>query len=115
MRSPGKALPTPKRSSKPPASPPLNSTYEPSPGSGDVRPRIIASIADSFVTVFKERSISELGRYEKALAAYELALRLDPDDALAYNGKGNALDDLNRYEEALVAYEQAIIQDPDYA
>src|SRR6266567_2635497 len=55
------------------------------------------------------------GHYEEALAAYEQAIRLDPNDALAYNDKGNTLSALARYEEALTAYKQAIRLDPNYA
>jgi transposase len=51
-----KASPIPKRSSKPPASPPLNSTDAPSPGCGEGRPRTIAIIAGPFVIAFKEQS-----------------------------------------------------------
>jgi tetratricopeptide (TPR) repeat protein len=56
-----------------------------------------------------------LKRNEEALAAYEQAIRLDPNYANAYNGKGDALGDLKRNEEALAAYEQAIRLDPNYA
>jgi len=52
--------------------------------------------------------LSNLKRYEEALAAYEQTSRLDPNYALAYYNKGNTLSDLKRYEEALAAYEQAI-------
>src|SRR6266699_748821 len=56
-----------------------------------------------------------LKRYQEALAAYEQAIRLDPNLALAYNDKGDALYDLKRYQEALAAYEQAIHLSPNYA
>ena len=48
-----------------------------------------------------------LKRYEEALAAYEQVLRLDPNNALAYNNKGYVLNKLNRKEEAQQAYEKA--------
>jgi len=51
-----RVLPTPRRSSQPRASQLLNSTCGPSPGSGDVLLRITATIADSFVIAFNERS-----------------------------------------------------------
>ncbi len=44
-------------------------------------------------------------RYEEALAAFEQALRLDPNDGLTYRMKGMALRALRRNEEALAAYE----------
>ena len=59
--------------------------------------------------------LDHLNRYEEALAAYEQAIRLDPNDALAYRGKGDALYYLARLGEALAAYEQAIRLDPNDA
>jgi len=43
-------------------------------------------------------------QYEEALAAFEQAILLDPDYAIAYRSKGDALRRLERYEEALLAY-----------
>ncbi len=60
-------------------------------------------------------ALRDLKRYEEAIVAYEQAIRLDPNYALAYYNKGNALGDLKRYEEALAAYEQAIRLDPNNA
>jgi serine/threonine protein kinase len=51
-------------------------------------------------------------RYEESVTAYKQAIRLDPDYAEAYRGKGVSLVWLKRYEEALAAYEQAIRLDP---
>jgi tetratricopeptide (TPR) repeat protein len=60
-------------------------------------------------------TLSGLMRYEESLAAYEQAIRLDPNYAVAYNNKGTALYGLKRYEEALEAYEQTLRLDPNYA
>jgi tetratricopeptide (TPR) repeat protein len=51
--------------------------------------------------------------FERALAAYEQAIRLDPDNAFAYYRKGHALRRLDRLYEALPAHEQAIRLDPN--
>ncbi|SRR6266487_1112709 len=51
-------------------------------------------------------------RYQEALSTFNEALRLDPQDALAYNGKGNALQYLRRYQEAVSAFDEAIRLDP---
>lgn len=59
-------------------------------------------------------TLLNLKRYEEALAAFEQAIHLDPNLAVAYNRKGAALRGLNRYEEALVACERAIRLDPNY-
>lgn len=60
-------------------------------------------------------TLADLKRYEEALSAYEHAIRLDSNLAIAYNNKGNTLYSLKRYVEALSAYEQAIYLNPDYA
>ncbi len=49
---------------------------------------------------------------EKLLAAYEAALRLQPDNALAAAGKARALAALNRPVQAKAAYERALALDP---
>src|SRR6266487_1009742 len=52
-------------------------------------------------------ALYDLKRYEEALAAYEQAIRLDPNYAYAYHGKGLALDKLRRSKEAQQCYEKA--------
>ncbi len=52
-------------------------------------------------------------RYDEALEAFEQALRLDPNDVIAYREKGCILLKLERYEEGLEALEQALRLDPD--
>jgi Flp pilus assembly protein TadD len=61
------------------------------------------------------KTLRNLKRYEEALAAFEQAIRLDPNHAVYYNEKGLALYDLKRYEEALAAFEQAIRLDPNHS
>ncbi len=53
-------------------------------------------------------------RYQEALTVFEQALQLDPDDAVAYNGKGLAFFELKRYQEALAAFEQAVVLNPKF-
>ncbi|MDD4653697.1 MAG: tetratricopeptide repeat protein, partial [Methanothrix sp.] len=50
----------------------------------------------------------EQGEYEKAIQAYDEAIRLNPQYALAWHAKGNALFLLGRLDEAIKAYEGAI-------
>jgi len=54
-------------------------------------------------------------RYLEALRAYEKAIELDPNLALARNGEGTALECLGRYNEALQAQNKAIELDPNLA
>ena len=56
-----------------------------------------------------------LKRYSEALAAYDQAIRLDPNYANAYAYKSYALNSLERFDEALTACELAIRLDPNEA
>ena len=49
-------------------------------------------------------ALAELGRHEEALADYNRALELRPDDPTTLNNRGLSLDDLKRYDEALPDY-----------
>lgn len=57
----------------------------------------------------------ERGENEKALNAYEMALELNPNSPLAWDGKGMALANLGRTNEAIQAHDQAIRLDPGFA
>ncbi len=48
-----------------------------------------------------------LKRYEESIAAHDQAIRLNPDYAEAYYGKGYALDQLKKPKEAQQCYEKA--------
>jgi tetratricopeptide (TPR) repeat protein len=52
-------------------------------------------------------ALYNLKGYEEAIAAYDQAIRLDPNYALAYNNKGLALEVLKKSEEARQAFEKA--------
>jgi tetratricopeptide (TPR) repeat protein len=53
------------------------------------------------------------GDFWGAIAAYEQALAIKPDDHQAFYNKEIALADLGRYEQAIAAYEQALAIKPD--
>jgi len=55
-----------------------------------------------------------LGRHQDALASYDHALRLRPDDPAALNNRGIALRDLDRPREAVAAYTRALALRPDH-
>ena len=55
------------------------------------------------------------GRWDEALAAYNKAIELDPNYAVAWNSKGGLLFNLVRYDEALVAFKKVNELDPNYA
>jgi serine/threonine protein kinase len=53
--------------------------------------------------------------YTQALQAYEEALRMDPENFHAWNGKGTALYNQGNYRKALDAYQHATEIDPENA
>jgi protein O-GlcNAc transferase len=58
---------------------------------------------------------SGLGRLQEALASYDKALAIRPDNAEALNNRGITLEDLKRFEDALASYDKALAIKPDYA
>jgi len=69
---------------------------------------------DSYIHFQSGCALGKLERYEEAIKAYDRAIELKPDYAIAYYNKGCTLGKLERYEEAIVAYDKAIELDPDY-
>ena len=57
----------------------------------------------------------ELGLYHTAVADYDVAIRLKPDYAGAYNNRGNAKAALKQYAAAIADYDVAIDIKPNYA
>ncbi|MBC6424372.1 MAG: tetratricopeptide repeat protein, partial [Hormoscilla sp. SP12CHS1] len=56
-----------------------------------------------------------LSRYDEAIASYDKAIEIKPDDYEAWNNRGKALYQLSRYDEALASYDKAIeIKRDDY-
>ena len=49
-----------------------------------------------------------MGRYQEAIADYDEAIRLQPDDAEAYSNRGNAKAALGRKDEARQDLETAL-------
>ncbi len=62
----------------------------------------------------KGYSLTELGRAEEALEAYDRALALQPNYAWAWARKGRTLRLLERYEDALGCFDRALELSPTY-
>jgi tetratricopeptide (TPR) repeat protein len=58
---------------------------------------------------------SRLGNKDSALASFNRALMVRPDDAAALFNHGRALQALKRFDEALARYDRALKVRPDYA
>ena len=52
--------------------------------------------------------------YDEALKAYDEVIRIEPNDAEAWYGRGSALHALGNYDDAINAYDEAIRLDPNY-
>ncbi len=52
------------------------------------------------------------GEYDRAIADYDQALRLDPKHANAYNGRGDAYNTKGEYDRAIADYDQALRLNP---
>jgi tetratricopeptide (TPR) repeat protein len=79
-------------------------------GQGAILPK---PSADSFLTSGLEKYNAK--DYHGAIADYDTAIRLNPDFAMAYSGRGNAKKDLGDRKGALADYDTAIRLDPDFA
>jgi tetratricopeptide (TPR) repeat protein len=55
------------------------------------------------------------GQYDRAIADYNEAIRIDPDFAFAYCNRGLARGNKREYDRAIADFEQAIRLDPNYA
>lgn len=63
----------------------------------------------------KGYSLTELGKYSEAIAAYDRVISLQPDDSWAWARKGRTLRLLGRLPAALDAYDEALRLRPVYA
>ena len=52
--------------------------------------------------------------YKEAVASFDQALKIKPEDDLAWNNRGNALYNLGRYEQAVASFDQALKIKPDH-
>ena len=59
-------------------------------------------------------TLLEAGEHEKALAAFDEAIRLDPSSAASHNGRGNVLLSKEEFEPAVAAFNESIRLDPAF-
>ncbi|MFN6526482.1 tetratricopeptide repeat-containing serine protease family protein [Nostoc sp. ChiSLP03a] len=52
-------------------------------------------------------------KYKEAIASYDKAVAIKPDDHLAWNNRGVSLANLQRYSEAIASYDKAVAIKPD--
>ena len=68
------------------------------------------------VTAFQQANqLLREGKLEEAIAAYQSAIRQNPDSYLAYHNLGETLEKLGRWQEAVDAYQRAVELKPEAA
>lgn len=55
------------------------------------------------------------GNYQGAITDLNQSIDLNPQNAFAYNSRGNAYFELRQYEDAIAQYDRAIALNPNYA
>ena len=61
----------------------------------------------------KGLTLAALDRHGEALACFDEAIQLEPNESKAHNNKGNMLAALGRHDEALACFDEAIQLDPN--
>ena len=64
---------------------------------------------------FAGYELAEQGRFEEAIGEYDEAIRLDPQDADAYNNRGVSYENLGQFQRAIQDHDEAIRLDPQPA
>ena len=85
--------------------------------SGQETPENLAKAFSSrgFAYLLKGQSNGASQDFDQAIQDYDQAIRLNPDDAVNYNRRGNAYSGKGQSERAIEDYGQAIRLDPKYA
>ena len=70
-------------------------------------------LGQSVEDLFKQgNAAQDAGNYSQAETIFRQVIRINPQDAIAYNNLGNALSDQGKLEEAITNYQKAIQLDP---
>ena len=72
------------------------------------------AIAEGSKWVSKGDALNRLGNFSQAIAAYNTALKIDPNYLNALDGKGWSLNELGNYTQAIVYLDKALKIDPNH-
>ena len=61
----------------------------------------------------KGNDLSDLGKYNEAIKAYDKASEINPKNAKVWDNKGDALSHLSKYDEAITAYDKSLEIQPN--
>ena len=71
-------------------------------------------VKDTQAWVSKGDTLNRMGNYSQAIAAYDTALKMDPNYVKALDGKGWSLNELGNYSQAIVYLDKALKIDPNH-
>ena len=83
-----------------------------SPGGADAQTEPAVVTSRTVVLLGKGQSLMNLGEAKDALACFEQALELEPDNTDLLVKKGLALEQLENWDDALASYNRALALDP---
>jgi tetratricopeptide (TPR) repeat protein len=75
--------------------------------------RVVGKVNDKILWNDRGVTLSNLGRYDEALANYDNALKLDPYDEISLNNKGLALYSLGKHSEAVNYFDRILVLNPN--
>jgi tetratricopeptide (TPR) repeat protein len=59
------------------------------------------------------QTLDELGQYEEAVSWYDIAIKKNPRDIVAWYNKGNVLDNIGKLKESIFCYDKVLEIIPD--
>ena len=71
-------------------------------------------VAARDIWISKGDALNRMGNYSQAIAAYDTALKIDPNYVNALDGKGWSLNELGNYSQAIVYLDKALKIDPNH-
>ena len=54
------------------------------------------------------QKLDELGQYEEAISWYDIAIKKNPQDIVAWYNKGNVLDNMGKLEDSIYCYDKVL-------
>ena len=78
---------------------------------------IIAGLMPTYVLAFRNRGFTHYAEHEfdRAIADYDVAIRLDPKNIPAYNDRGNIYQAKGDVDRAIADFSEAIRLNPSFA
>lgn len=86
----------------------------PNPQTIPTNPSLLAKMLGGTPQVITGKIMQSLGNYEKAIASYDRALAINPDNFEAWYKKGCLFLELQRHEEALNCFERTVELKPNH-